>query len=197
MCSIRRDAGGSFGCVDAATSPGDAHLYQMQAFRKTVALRPSSVDDNPILRVDMADIFETVSSRMLAAGDGDEAIAVLEQHHLNVALSFSDVEMPGTRDGSALAHEVAVKWPARRDRDRFGTGATRVPANYPRVPVSSASRSAPRRSTVTCGKSFRITGCLRRYGAKAPSGARRKDASVRAWCGCDPRCFDFALSLRS
>ena len=76
--------------------------------------RPTAlvVDDDPILRIDMADLLEAAGFRMLEAGDGDEAIAVLEQHHLDVALLFSDVEMPGTRDGFALAHEVTVKWPA-------------------------------------------------------------------------------------
>ncbi len=38
-------------------------------------------------------------------------MTVLEQHHLDVTLLFSDVEMPGDRNGFALAREVAVKWP--------------------------------------------------------------------------------------
>jgi CheY-like chemotaxis protein len=76
--------------------------------------RPTAlvVDDDPILRLDVAEILAAAGFRTLEAEDGDAAIAVLEQHHLDVALLFSDVEMPGSRDGFALAREVAVKWPA-------------------------------------------------------------------------------------
>ena len=76
-------------------------------------LRPTAlvVDDDGILRMDVADILEQVGFRTLEAETGDEAMAVLEQHHLDVTLLFSDVEMPGSRNGFALAREVAVKWP--------------------------------------------------------------------------------------
>lgn len=68
------------------------------------------VDDDGLLRMDVAEILEQVGFRTLEAGDGDEAIRVLEQHHLDVTLLFSDVEMPGSRNGFALAREVAVRW---------------------------------------------------------------------------------------
>ena len=75
-------------------------------------LRPYAliVDDDGLLRMDVAEILGQVGFRTLEAGDGDEAIEVLEQHHLDVTLLFSDVEMPGSRDGFALAREVAVRW---------------------------------------------------------------------------------------
>lgn len=77
-------------------------------------VRPTAlvVDDDAILRMDVAEILEQAGFRTLDAEDGDEAMTVLEQHHLDVTLLFSDVEMPGSRDGFALAREVAVKWPA-------------------------------------------------------------------------------------
>lgn len=76
--------------------------------------RPTAlvVDDDAILRMDVAEILEAAGFRTLEAEDGDAALTVLEQHHLDVTLLFSDVEMPGSRDGFALAREVAVKWPA-------------------------------------------------------------------------------------
>lgn len=75
--------------------------------------RPTAlvVDDDAILRMDVAELLENAGFRTLEAEDGDAALSVLEQHHLDVALLFSDVEMPGSRDGFALAREVAVKWP--------------------------------------------------------------------------------------
>lgn len=68
------------------------------------------VDDDGLLRMIVVEILERVGFRTLEAGDGDEAIVVLEQHHRDVTLLFSDVEMPGSRDGFALAREVAVRW---------------------------------------------------------------------------------------
>jgi CheY-like chemotaxis protein len=77
-------------------------------------LRPYAlvVDDDALLRVDVADILEQAGFRTMEADDGDAAILVLEQHHLDIALMFSDVEMPGSRDGFALARETAVRWPS-------------------------------------------------------------------------------------
>ena len=69
------------------------------------------VDDDALLRMDVSDIIEAAGFRTLEACDGDEAMTVLEQHHLDITLLFSDVEMPGSRNGFALAREVAVKWP--------------------------------------------------------------------------------------
>ena len=75
-------------------------------------LRPYAlvVDDDDLLRMDTAEILEQAGFRTFAAEDGDAAILVLEQHHLDIVLLFSDVEMPGSRDGFALAREVAVRW---------------------------------------------------------------------------------------
>ncbi len=70
------------------------------------------VDDDGILRMDVASILEEAGFRTMEAEDGDDAILVLEQHHLDIVLLFSDVEMPGSRDGFALARETSVRWPS-------------------------------------------------------------------------------------
>ena len=76
-------------------------------------LRPYAlvVDDDGLLRMDIAEILEHAGFRTLEAEDGDAAILVLEERHLDIVLLFSDVEMPGSRNGFALARETAVKWP--------------------------------------------------------------------------------------
>lgn len=76
-------------------------------------LRPYAlvVDDDELLRMDVAEILEHAGFRLMEAESGDAAIAVLEQHHLDIAVLFSDVEMPGSRNGFALAREAAVRWP--------------------------------------------------------------------------------------
>lgn len=69
------------------------------------------VDDDAVIRMDVAEILDQAGFRCLQAAHGDAAIEVLETHHLDVTLMFSDVDMPGSRNGFALAREVAVKWP--------------------------------------------------------------------------------------
>jgi CheY-like chemotaxis protein len=43
--------------------------------------------------------------------DGDTAIVLLEEQADNTILLFSDVEMPGSINGFALARHVAQHWP--------------------------------------------------------------------------------------
>ena len=61
--------------------------------------------------METADILEQAGFRTMEAEDGDAATLLLEQHHLDIALMFSDVDMPGSRNGFALARETAVRWP--------------------------------------------------------------------------------------
>ena len=70
------------------------------------------VDDDGLLRMTITEILEEAGFRTMEAEDGDAAILVLEQRHLDINLMFSDVEMPGSRNGFALARETAVKWPS-------------------------------------------------------------------------------------
>ena len=80
--------------------------------RDDPALTALVVDDDGLLRMDVADMLEEAGFLTLEAEDVDGAMAVLDRHHDAIALLFSDVEMPGARDGFALAREVAVRWPA-------------------------------------------------------------------------------------
>lgn len=68
------------------------------------------VDDDGLIRMDAADIMEDAGFRTFEAADGDRAIALLEEHHEVIVLLFTDVQMPGTRDGFAVAREVAQRW---------------------------------------------------------------------------------------
>lgn len=69
------------------------------------------VDDDPLVPMVACDILEEAGFRTLEAGTGDEAITVLEAQGQSVVLLFSDVDMPGRRDGFALARETARRWP--------------------------------------------------------------------------------------
>ena len=44
------------------------------------------------------------------AVDADEAVAILESRS-DIALMFTDIQMPGSMDGLQLAHTVHKRWP--------------------------------------------------------------------------------------
>ncbi len=69
------------------------------------------VDDDALIRMDAADIIEEAGFRPLEAYDVDSALVVLEASADDIQLLFTDVQMPGNRDGFALARECAERWP--------------------------------------------------------------------------------------
>lgn len=78
--------------------------------------RPSApcalvVDDDALILMDAASILEDAGFKVIEAGNADAALAVLQEHHAAITLLFSDVQMPGTRDGFALARHTAEHWP--------------------------------------------------------------------------------------
>ena len=69
------------------------------------------VDDDAMIRMQATEILEDAGYMVHEAKDGDQAVEMLEQHEAGVQVLFTDVEMPGsTRDGFALAREVAERW---------------------------------------------------------------------------------------
>ncbi len=69
------------------------------------------VEDDPIIMMETSFILEDAGFRVYESFDGDEAIAHLSTHWESTVLLFSDVDMPGTIDGFALARHVAANWP--------------------------------------------------------------------------------------
>ncbi|KQO87889.1 MAG: response regulator [Methylobacteriaceae bacterium] len=69
------------------------------------------VDDEGLIRMDAMDILQEVGFRTFEAGDGDKAIALLAREHALIVLVFTDVQMPTSRDGFAVARETAQRWP--------------------------------------------------------------------------------------
>lgn len=68
-------------------------------------------EDDVLIRMDVADMLGEWGFHTLEAGSGDEAIVLLQDREGAVSLLFSDVDMPGSRNGFALAREVAATWP--------------------------------------------------------------------------------------
>ncbi|RYB06005.1 response regulator [Lichenibacterium ramalinae] len=69
------------------------------------------VEDEPIVRMMVIDLFEDEGFEVLEAATGDQALTIFDERR-DVALLFTDVEMPGKVDGYALAHWVHANRPA-------------------------------------------------------------------------------------
>ncbi|GAA0260537.1 Sensor histidine kinase RcsC [Methylorubrum aminovorans] len=69
------------------------------------------IDDDGLIRMDAMDIVGDAGFRTLEASDGDKAIALLAREHALIVLVFTDVQMPGTCNGFAVARETARRWP--------------------------------------------------------------------------------------
>ena len=68
------------------------------------------VQEELLLRMDVADTFEAVGFKVFQVGTAEEAIKVL-QREPTIRVVFTDVDLPGTTDGLALAHYVRQRWP--------------------------------------------------------------------------------------
>src|SRR3982074_314225 len=68
------------------------------------------VEDEMLLRMRAVDIVEDAGYTPVEAVDADEAVAILESR-TDIALLFTDMQMPGSMDGLRLAHSVHDRWP--------------------------------------------------------------------------------------
>jgi CheY-like chemotaxis protein len=68
------------------------------------------VEDEMLLRMRAVDMVEDAGYTSVEAVDADEAVAILESRS-DIALMFTDIQMPGSMDGLKLAHAVRARWP--------------------------------------------------------------------------------------
>jgi CheY-like chemotaxis protein len=68
------------------------------------------VEDDMLLRMRAVDMVEDAGFTSVEAVDADEAVAILESRS-DIALLFTDIQMPGSMDGLKLAHAVHKRWP--------------------------------------------------------------------------------------
>jgi DNA-binding NtrC family response regulator len=68
------------------------------------------VEDEMLLRMRAVDMVEDAGYTSVEAVDADHAIAILESRS-DIALLFTDIQMPGSMDGLALARSVHKRWP--------------------------------------------------------------------------------------
>src|ERR1700743_315630 len=63
------------------------------------------VENDVLLRMDAVDMIEDAGFKSLKADNADEALKVLETHS-DIAIVFTDVQMPGSMNGLELAATV-------------------------------------------------------------------------------------------
>lgn len=68
------------------------------------------VEDEMLLRMRAVDMVEDAGYTSVEAVDADEAVTILEARS-DIALLFTDIQMPGSMDGLRLAHAVHERWP--------------------------------------------------------------------------------------
>ena len=68
------------------------------------------VEDEVIVRMDIAMSLQDEGFIVLEASNADEAIDLLDAHP-EIRLMFTDIDMPGSMDGLKLAEAVRDRWP--------------------------------------------------------------------------------------
>jgi two-component system, response regulator PdtaR len=69
------------------------------------------VEDEPLVRMAAADDLQDAGFHVLEAANADVALAVLESCSDDVQVLFTDIDMPGSMNGLALAENVQQRWP--------------------------------------------------------------------------------------
>ncbi len=80
---------------------------QLDAISEPIAL---VVDDEPLIRMDTADIIADAGYHVIEASSADQAFEFLSTY-CSLQLLFTDVQTGGDLDGFELAREVATRWP--------------------------------------------------------------------------------------
>ncbi|MBE7186170.1 MAG: response regulator [Methylobacterium mesophilicum] len=68
------------------------------------------VEDEPLLLEDAVDFLEDAGFTVYRARSAAQAVEQLEKH-ADIRVLFTDVDMPGSMDGLALAKAVRDRWP--------------------------------------------------------------------------------------
>lgn len=68
------------------------------------------VEDEPLIRMALADHLTDHGFHVSEASNADEAIVILERN-LDISFVITDIDMPGSMDGLKLAAAVRDRWP--------------------------------------------------------------------------------------
>jgi CheY-like chemotaxis protein len=68
-------------------------------------------EDEELVRLVVVEALEDAGFEVLEAEHAEAALGVLQIHATRIHVLFTDIHMPGTMDGLALAHHTAKNWP--------------------------------------------------------------------------------------
>jgi CheY-like chemotaxis protein len=68
-------------------------------------------EDEELVRLVIAQALLDEGFEVMEAEHADAALIVLESHARRIHVLFTDIQMPGTMDGIALAHHTSKHWP--------------------------------------------------------------------------------------
>ncbi|HEY3777369.1 MAG TPA: response regulator [Rhizomicrobium sp.] len=68
------------------------------------------VEDEFLIRMNTVEMVEEAGYAALEAANADEAIGVLDRRD-DIAIVFTDINMPGSMNGLELAEAIADSWP--------------------------------------------------------------------------------------
>jgi CheY-like chemotaxis protein len=71
------------------------------------------VEDEFLIRMDTVQMVEEAGCEALAAVNADEALRILSSRP-DIAIVFTDINMPGSMNGLELAEVIAENWPSVR-----------------------------------------------------------------------------------
>jgi CheY-like chemotaxis protein len=85
-------------------------------------------EDEELVRFVIVEALEDAGFAVMHVENAEAALSVLQIHGARIHVLFTDIQMPGTMDGVALAHHTAKNWPriallitsARPSPDRAG-----------------------------------------------------------------------------
>ena len=82
-------------------------MSPVSAARRPVVL---IVEDDFLIRLNAAETIEEAGFDVIEAANAHQAIAILEVRS-DIAVLFTDIQMPGSMDGLKLAAAVRGRWP--------------------------------------------------------------------------------------
>lgn len=91
------------------------------------------VEDDGLLRMDAAETVKEAGFEVIEAADAEAAIAHLKARK-DIAVVFTDIELPGSMDGLMLLAAIRDRWPWIRviaASGNFGSNEDRLPTGEP------------------------------------------------------------------
>lgn len=119
----------------------------MTANRQKTCKAVLLVEDDPLIRWSGVDLLQEAGFDAVEAQDADEALSILESRS-DVLLLVTDVDMPGSMDGLALASIVRRRWPDLQII--ISSGRCELAGNCPSVIASIRSHMHPKKWPDAC-----------------------------------------------